>query len=314
VIHPTGPSASAGDANIGFLNYAVTAGVIYRLEVLLGQPPLTNPPTPQAHHYKLSFSGVSVDVGINSPAFRYFEHNQPYEVFQVNMNQGESFSLDVIIENPNQGANQARSVTLEILERGTLATILGPTVLTLPSLPPPPSSASVTISIPTPFPNGPGQLVLKVTSDGHYKLDKKSGTDHGIYYDTCPPPPAPPPAGEPRTIGYWKNHPEDTESRLPRRLGMYQVNNLNTALSVFNAAQARNAHDMLAAQLLASKLNVASNVPSTCVASAISQADSILSSAGYTGPGSTTPPTGSNKQTVNTVKDALDNFNNNGCP
>jgi hypothetical protein len=295
------------------LNYGVTAGTIYRLEVLLGQPLPTDPPIAQAHHYKLSFSGVSVDVGINSPTFRYFEHNQPHEVFQVNVDQGESFDLQVFIEDPNQGANQATSVTLEILERNTLASILGPTAFALPALPSPPSSSSVTVSIPTPFPNGPGQLILKVTSDGHYRLDKTSGTDHGIYYDTCPPAP-PPPAGEPRTIGYWKNHPEDTESHLPQTLGTYLVNNLNAALGVLNAAHAKNAHDMLAAQLLASRLNVASNVPSSCIASAVSQADGILSAAGYAGPGSTTPPSGSSKQTVNAVKDALDNFNNNGCP
>ncbi len=71
---------------------------------------------------------------------------------------------------------------------------------------------------------------------------------------------------------------------------------------------------MLAAQLLAAKLNVANGVPSSCVSGAIADADDILTNAGYSVPDTTTPPKKSAKAAVNVVKDVLDDFNNNGCP
>ena len=70
---------------------------------------------------------------------------------------------------------------------------------------------------------------------------------------------------------------------------------------------------MLAAQLLASKLNVANGVAASCTGGAIADADSILDAAGYSGPNSTTAPKKEDKAAVNAVKDVLDAFNNNGC-
>jgi hypothetical protein len=311
VAHPTGSGASPGDENIGFITFSADPTKIYRLDVLLGPPAVG---TQQAHHYKLSFSGVPVDVGINSPTYRYFEHNLPSEVFQVNVDQGEPFTLNILTESPDQGANQATSITVEIRDRGTLTTLFGPTTLTLPPPSTTPGVSVTTVSIPTPFQNSAGQLVLFLAANGHYKLDKTTGSDHGIYFETCPPPPPPPPpAGEPKTIGFWKNHESDTTAKLPQTLGAYVVNTFATAKAVFDAADAKNAHNMLAAQLLAAKLNKANGIPSSCVDSAIATADTILSNAGYNGPNTTTAPQKSAKNAVNAVKDQLDAYNNNGC-
>ena len=91
------------------------------------------------------------------------------------------------------------------------------------------------------------------------------------------------------------------------------VDTFAKAEDVFDSASSKNAHNMLAAQLLAAKLNVANGVPSSCATSAIADADQILRDAGYSGPDTTTPPMKANKDAVNAVKDALDDFNNNGC-
>ena len=120
---------------------------------------------------------------------------------------------------------------------------------------------------------------------------------------------------EPRTIGFWKNHPDDTDSHLSIFIGDFEVLDSDSAKDVMKA-NAKNAHDMLAAQLLAAKLNVWAGV-TTCddVSDAISAADAELAGSGYDGKGSTTAPNpqSGDKQTVNAIKDTLDSFNNNGC-
>ncbi len=116
-----------------------------------------------------------------------------------------------------------------------------------------------------------------------------------------------------RTIGFWKNHQPDASALLPQTLGSHLVAGFSSASGIFRAASGRNAHNMLAAQLLASKLNVANGVAASCTGGAIADADSILDAAGYSGPNSTTAPKKGDKAAVNAVKDVLDAFNNNGC-
>lgn len=128
---------------------------------------------------------------------------------------------------------------------------------------------------------------------------------------TAPPVVGPP--SEAKTIGFWKNHPADTAALLPQNLGTYLVDTLVKARAVFDGADTKNAHNMLAAQLLGAKLNTANTVPSSCVEAAISDADGILSAGGYAGPDTTAPPQKAAKHAVNAVKDKLDNFNQNGC-
>jgi len=118
---------------------------------------------------------------------------------------------------------------------------------------------------------------------------------------------------EPRTIGFWKNHQEQTQEHLPKFIGEYEVVTFDDATDVFNV-NAKNAHDMLAAQLLAAEINVWNNV-SSCqeVDDAIEAAQGTLDVANYAGPGSTDAPKKSDKDEVNAIKDILNQFNNFGC-
>ena len=118
---------------------------------------------------------------------------------------------------------------------------------------------------------------------------------------------------EPRTIGFWKNHQEQTEEHLPMFIGGYEVVTFDDATDVFNV-NAKNAHDMLAAQLLAAEINVWNNVPSCQeVDDAIEAANGNLGVANYEGPGTTDAPKKSDKDEVNAIKDILNQFNNFGC-
>lgn len=293
----------AGTENIGFMTVSVQTPKIYRLEVARGPH---DPTIPEAHHYKLSFSNVLVDVGINSPSFRYLEPET--QVFQVNLGSSETLDLQLTTDfAPPPG--QTLQLTVEVSRRDSF-----PTVLTTLS-----GNLPLSLNLASPFGSAPGTLVLKVGGNTHYIMDKVSGSDRGIYYDTCPPPPPPPPPSipTPKTIGYWKNHEQETESKLPVPLGNYLVDTLAKAKAVLDTAHMKNAHDMLAAQFLAARLNVLSGVPSACVNAAMNDpyptgATGILVYAGYMGPGTTASP--SDKAAVNAVKDALDNFNNKGCP
>lgn len=121
------------------------------------------------------------------------------------------------------------------------------------------------------------------------------------------------PEADPRTMGFWKNHEDETTEHLPMTIGDLEVTDFETAQLVMKVS-AKNAHDMLAAQLLAAELNVWNNVLScTEVDDAITEAQAILSGEGYTEPGSTDAPKKGDKAVVNAIKDILDNFNNNGC-
>lgn len=75
-----------------------------------------------------------------------------------------------------------------------------------------------------------------------------------------------------------------------------------------------NAYNQLAAQLLATKLNIQNGV-SVCetVDNAIDDADAILQNIQYEGPSSTEDQTGESRDTAPEVIELLDEFNNNGC-
>ena len=74
----------------------------------------------------------------------------------------------------------------------------------------------------------------------------------------------------------------------------------------------RNAYDELAAQLLASKLNIENGV-STCepVATTIEDSDTVLTGAVYNGPGSAENPTGESREHTLDLIATLDSYNNN---
>ncbi len=325
VVHPVFP-ATDGSENNGFIDVNVKKNKVYTLQierqVLPGSPPGPGDPVGlrEAHHYRLGFSGMpsndgqAIDVGVGSPTFRYFEHVE--QVFQINVDHSEP-TVDLAVRlDDDGGAGQAQSIDLEITRRDNGGVVLSTTVtLSAPAT----NDSDQVVPIPNPFHNGKGTLVMEVHTDEHYRLNKQTGKDRGIYFDTCPvdaPPPPPPPPSQPdgpRTIGYWKNHPDDTAPLLPVRLGLpgsgIGVQTLGEAQAVFDSAKAKNPVDMLKAQLLATRLNIKAGV-SGCPAlgSLFFPEPSIVEQM-------VTTPSDFTRSEINAGKDVLDAFNNGSlCP
>jgi hypothetical protein len=127
---------------------------------------------------------------------------------------------------------------------------------------------------------------------------------------------------EPKTIGFWKTHEDSVDAVLeecgPISLGDYSVVD---AQAVFDNAKNKNANTMLAAQLLAAKLNVAHLEHlegidyCECIDDVISDADTFLSNHGYKGPDEPgDPPRGDDKEEANGYKGDLDVYNQGLCP
>ena len=118
----------------------------------------------------------------------------------------------------------------------------------------------------------------------------------------------------PRSMGYWKNHPEDWP------VDEIEIGNINytkdEALEILVGANAKDATRMLAAQLIAAKLNRLSGAFSCfdfCnekidIDEVIEEADSFLKSHPL---GS--DPRGDERQEALRIKDLLDAYNNSGC-
>ena len=128
---------------------------------------------------------------------------------------------------------------------------------------------------------------------------------------------------EAKTIGYWKNHPDYVDGILLELDYSIEVGTgkfvgvVVYAEDIFTKPHSKT-YSMLAAQLLAAKLNVAqlsqfiSGYDSSCVDTAIADADIILRS-GEGGHDYDDPLLKPDKADVNIIKDVLDDFNNNGC-
>jgi hypothetical protein len=133
-----------------------------------------------------------------------------------------------------------------------------------------------------------------------------------------------------RTQGYWKTHADATTALLPQTVGSYAVITFADALAVFNAnCSSSKAGDLigcLAAQLLAAKLNLAS-ATDPCIQPTVTKAVAFLSGGTvtvggvtatgvtYTGPSGTYTLSASQRAVAETLKNALDRYNNNkkGC-
>ena len=89
----------------------------------------------------------------------------------------------------------------------------------------------------------------------------------------------------PLTIGYWKNHTSAMSPLLPQALGSYQVTTTAEGVAVLSNPSAKYAENQLAAQLLAAELNLGNSAP-TCpaLATAITNANALLTTIGYSGP------------------------------
>lgn len=121
-----------------------------------------------------------------------------------------------------------------------------------------------------------------------------------------------------RTIGYWKNHSEDAIEFLPIDLGDNDTNGSCLTVAdavdvsmIMKAAKAKNAENMLYAQLLAAKLNVAmGDIPASDLADImpiINDADDLL---GRNGCDPDTGKKGEDRAEALALSYELDAFNN----
>jgi hypothetical protein len=130
---------------------------------------------------------------------------------------------------------------------------------------------------------------------------------------------------EAKTLGFWKTHGDSVDAVLVLAedgqidLGGFTVEDSDDATAVFNNAKNKNANTMLAAQLLAAKLNVlhlAHLGIDYCdgIGTVITAAEGFLSNHGYNGPDDPgEAPRGADKQEANGYKDDLDEYNEGLC-
>lgn len=133
--------------------------------------------------------------------------------------------------------------------------------------------------------------------------------------------------GPRRTPGYWKTHEAATTALLPQTLGNFTVATFADASAVFDAMNCSSSKPTaligcLAGQLLATELNLA-NASDPCITPTVNKANSFLSggtvTAGgqtatgvnYTGPSGTYTLTAAQRAVAETLKNALDRYNNN---
>ena len=158
--------------NVATLRASVTALSIHRLEIRRNPAPGMG----QAHHYRLGFSGMPAEIGVNSPALPHWLEGLNFgrQVFHVNVDAGEELRLAL-----TAGEGQPiPSMTLELRDENdallllTLWSTWDPFDVVLG-----PSTVARTLRVVT-------------SGNHHFTLAKTSGSDRGIYFDTCPPPAA----------------------------------------------------------------------------------------------------------------------------
>ena len=94
---------------------------------------------------------------------------------------------------------------------------------------------------------------------------------------------------QPFTPGHWKTHQAETTALLPIMLGNYLVTTWKSASAILVAMNCGSSKDQdavgcLAGHLLSAELNVKDGA-NNCINPVIAQADALLVSIGYAGPG-----------------------------
>ncbi len=140
---------------------------------------------------------------------------------------------------------------------------------------------------------------IEVSTDCGLVLEKEvqvfcGETTRVTFHYCCP---------EPHTIGYWKNHPEEWPVDSLEIGGVTYAQ--EELLDILWSAKAKDATSMLAAQLIAAKLNVLNGVDSTDISETINDSDEFLSLHPL---GSN--PKGEDRRYALQLKDLLDQFNN----
>jgi hypothetical protein len=157
---------------------------------------------------------------------------------------------------------------------------------------------------------GPFHATTNTSGDGDAVSDNVNYDPWSFTPDPC----------EAKTLGFWKNHQGSVTAIFVEYdnpiLGEYTVLNESEALGILKNAKAKNANEMLAAQLLAAELNklhlVHIGFDALCFDDPIEDADEFLTEQSYVYPDPPTPDKADKKEAID-LKNALDEINNDGC-
>jgi hypothetical protein len=183
--HDAGTSSvtASGLDDTKALAVPVTANTVYDI-VVTATPALSGA---QSVHYRIGAMGPGakqVEIGYGDPKLEYLEPLATIQRWAVNGAAGETLSAVVSVDdtsgvpNPPGVPGQATSVTFNVLDSGG-SLVLGPTTSAI-SFGGPVTFSFTNASLVT----QPYMLILK--TNGHFKLTKTSGTDHGLYALNCP--------------------------------------------------------------------------------------------------------------------------------
>ena len=158
-------------------------------------PPGFPPPIREAHHYKLGFdvngSREFIDVGLSSPTFRYFEHETQY--VHLNLDAAETDVELAILVDTDSEANQATELTVFVFDSS--GTLIHSELVSTGVVPAPAPNVVLDhhVEFTNPYTAG-GTVTVRIEADGHYRLEKHTGEDTGVYIDSCEPLNLPPTA------------------------------------------------------------------------------------------------------------------------
>lgn len=167
----------------------VTAGVAYDLTV---EFPVFLGPPPVPAHYTIGVIGpgaANVELGYGDPVLEYLESlGQTKQRWAFNTADGESVSLEISVDDTVPSTlflpgvpPQANSVTYAVVDPSDNSFAISQTT----------SAVGLGSPLTIGFTNTSGSAktyVFEVRANGHFKLQKTSGTDQGLYAQNCPSP------------------------------------------------------------------------------------------------------------------------------
>ena len=188
VFHPT----ITGQTAFGTLALDVVDGVPYDITI---ENTGTDTTKRVAHHYIIGADQRYVELGYGHPTLEYLEGGRQRWV--INAAAGETITVTISVD--DSSGTPSSPPPPGVPPQATAVAFL----VRDPSAPPgvfvlPPSASTVdpgspiSVTFPT-APNLPTTYVFAVNANGHFKLDKAPGPDHGLYAVDCPPAPGPPP-------------------------------------------------------------------------------------------------------------------------
>lgn len=185
VVHPL---TFDGDTAFGLLALEVNEGLPYDLTI---ENINTDPNLPGQRHYKIGAAAPFVRLGYGHPLLEYLEPTggpppvgpQP-QYWNVNAASGEAVTLTVSVDDNTLGApgvpGQATSVDYVVVEQSPLAPVVaGPATSTIG----PASPVAINFTNTGSFTRS---YEVRIHANGHFKLEKSSSLDEGLYARNCP--------------------------------------------------------------------------------------------------------------------------------